>query len=122
MRLGSARKQEKNCRTCRNPPPLWAPTTPPLPPPGAAESASPIGDFFLKTALRIAVASAMMLGPVAMYSQKADSQAMAGRELGTKKVSVDYYKAPPGRRVGGWGAIKKTPGPLWVFISQKAVG
>ena len=75
----------------------------------------------MKTALRIAVASAMMLGPVAMYCQKADSQAMAGRELGTKKVSVDYYKAPPGRQDEWLAAYKKYHRPIMDFYIQKGV-
>lgn len=75
----------------------------------------------MKSALRIAAVGLILLGAAAISIERADAQAMAGRELGTNKVSVSYYKAPPGRQDEWLAAYKKYHRPIMDFYIQKGV-
>jgi hypothetical protein len=75
----------------------------------------------LKTALRIVAAGVVMLGAVAIFSHRAGAQAMVGRDIGTNRVSVDYYKAPPGRQDEWLALYKKYHRPIMDFQIQKGV-
>lgn len=69
--------------------------------------------------LQVAAVGALLLGAVRFDSQAVHAQAMAGRQLGTNKVSVDYYKAPPGRQDEWLAAYKKYHRPIMDFYIQK---
>ena len=75
----------------------------------------------MKTALRIIAAGVVMLGAVAIHSHRAGAQAMVGRDIGTNRVSVDYYKAPPGRQDEWLALYKKYHRPIMDFQIQKGV-
>jgi len=75
----------------------------------------------LKTVLRIVAASVILIGAVAIHGRRADAQAMVGRDIGTNRVSVDYYKAPPGRQDEWLALYKKYHRPIMDFQIQNAV-
>jgi hypothetical protein len=65
-----------------------------------------------------AIASIAMLG---INSDTLHAQAMAGRDFGKYRVSVDYYKAPPGRQDEWLALYKKYHRPIMDFQIQKGV-
>jgi hypothetical protein len=68
--------------------------------------------------------AAMAITTFAMMSVTSDglhAQAMAGRDLGKNRVSVDYYKAPPGRQDEWLALYKKYHRPIMDFQIQKGV-
>lgn len=75
----------------------------------------------MKSAIRIAAATLVVLGVVNFNCQTAGAQAMAGRDLGTNRVSVDYYKAPPGRQDEWLALYKKYHRPIMDFQISKGV-
>jgi hypothetical protein len=75
----------------------------------------------VKSAIRIAVAMLVALGAMSFNCQTAGAQAMAGRELGTNRVSVGYYKAPPGRQDEWLALYKKYHRPIMDFQISKGV-
>ena len=75
----------------------------------------------MKSAIRIAAATLVALGAMSFNWQMAGAQAMAGRDLGTHRVSVDYYKAPPGRQHEWLALYKKYHRPIMDFKISKGV-
>lgn len=75
----------------------------------------------MKSILRVSTASLLMLLAAFTSAPPAHAQAMAGRQLGTNKVSVDYYKAPPGRQDEWLALYKKYHRPIMDFYIQKGV-
>jgi hypothetical protein len=75
----------------------------------------------VKSALRIATAALVVLGVVSFDCRTAQAQAMTGRELGTNRVSVDYYKAPPGRQDEWLALYKKYHRPIMDYQISKGV-
>lgn len=75
----------------------------------------------MKLAIRIAATTLVILGVVNFHCRTAGAQAMAGRELGTNRVSVDYYKAPPGRQDEWLALYKKYHRPIMDFQIAKGV-
>jgi hypothetical protein len=80
-----------------------------------------MGDLEVKSAIRIAAAMLVALGATSFNCQTASAQAMAGRELGTNRVSVGYYKAPPGRQDEWLALYKKYHRPIMDFQISKGV-
>ena len=75
----------------------------------------------MKSAIRIAAAMLVALGAMNFDCRTAGAQAMSGRELGTNRVSVDYYKAPPGRQDEWLALYKKYHRPIMDFQISKGV-
>ncbi|HMA00322.1 MAG TPA: hypothetical protein VKP66_20460 [Steroidobacteraceae bacterium] len=75
----------------------------------------------MKSALRIAAAALITIGAMTLACNRVLAQAMAGRQLGTNRVSVDYYKAPPGRQDEWLALYKKYHRPIMDFQISKGV-
>ncbi len=75
----------------------------------------------MKVTIRV---MAMAIAAVAMSSFYGDglhAQAMSGRNIGTNRVSVSYYKTPPGRQDEWLALYKKYHRPIMDFQVQKGV-
>lgn len=75
----------------------------------------------MKSTIRIAAATLVILGAINLHGRVAGAQAMSGRELATNRVSVDYYKAPPGRQDEWLALYKKYHRPIMDFQIAKGV-
>jgi hypothetical protein len=63
----------------------------------------------------------MTAGALNLNCNIARAQAMVGRELGTNRVSVDYYKAPPERQDEWLALYKKYHRPIMDFQISRGV-
>lgn len=70
---------------------------------------------------RLAATSLIAFAMMSFSSSQSHAQAMAGRQMGTNQVSVDYYKAPPGRQDEWLALYKKYHRPIMDFQIQKGV-
>ncbi len=70
---------------------------------------------------RLAATSLIAFAMMNFSSSQSHAQAMAGRQIGTNQVSVDYYKAPPGRQDEWLALYKKYHRPIMDFQIQKGV-
>lgn len=70
---------------------------------------------------RLAVTTLIAFAMMNFSSSESHAQAMAGRQIGTNQVSVDYYKAPPGRQDEWLALYKKYHRPIMDFQIQKGV-
>ena len=75
----------------------------------------------MKSAARLAVISLIGFAMMNCSTSQSHAQAMAGRQIGTNRVSVDYYKAPPGRQDEWLALYKKYHRPIMDFQIQKGV-
>jgi hypothetical protein len=69
-------------------------------------------------------AMALAISAMAVLSFRSDglhAQAMSGRNIGTNRVSVSYYKTPPGRQDEWLALYKKYHRPIMDFQVQKGV-
>jgi hypothetical protein len=80
-----------------------------------------IGDRKLNRTAHFAATTFIAVAMMSFTSNPAHAQAMAGRELGTNRVSVGYYKAPPGRQDEWLALYKKYHRPIMDFQIQKGV-
>ena len=75
----------------------------------------------MKLAVRIATIAITAAAMMGIHSNGLHAQAMAGRDIGKNRVSVDYYKTPPGRQDEWLALYKKYHRPIMDFQIQKGV-
>lgn len=75
----------------------------------------------MKLPIRITALALSVLAIFAIHSDTLRAQAMAGRDFGKYRVSVDYYKASPGRQDEWLALYKKYHRPIMDFQIQKGV-
>ncbi|MBS0364831.1 MAG: hypothetical protein JSR67_03290 [Proteobacteria bacterium] len=68
----------------------------------------------------VAVAAVVLAG-LAVGTGRVYAQAMAGRDIGGNRVSIDYYKAPPGRQDEWLALYKKYHRPIMDYQIQHGV-
>ena len=75
----------------------------------------------MKLTVRIATIAITAVAMMGIHGDGLHAQAMAGRDVGKNRVSVDYYKAPPGRQDEWLALYKKYHRPIMDFQIQKGV-
>jgi hypothetical protein len=75
----------------------------------------------MKLTVRFTAAISALFAMMSVHNDTVHAQAMSGRDFGKYHVSVDYYKAPPGRQDEWLALYKKYHRPIMDFQIQKGV-
>ncbi|MBX5460748.1 MAG: hypothetical protein IRZ28_06600 [Steroidobacteraceae bacterium] len=75
----------------------------------------------MKTTLRVLALGLVGVMMGAFSGDGVHAQAMSGRQIGTNRVSVSYYKTPPGKQDEWLALYKKYHRPIMDFQIQKGV-
>jgi hypothetical protein len=75
----------------------------------------------MKSMLRVLGLAITAIAICALNTADVNAQAMSGRNIGKNRVSVSYYKTPPGRQDEWLALYKKYHRPIMDFQVQKGV-
>ncbi len=75
----------------------------------------------MKSMLRVLGLAMTAIAVCALNTADVNAQAMSGRNIGKNRVSVSYYKTPPGRQDEWLALYKKYHRPIMDFQVQKGV-
>ena len=75
----------------------------------------------MKSMLRVLGLTLTAIAIGALNTADVNAQAMSGRNIGKNRVSVSYYKTPPGRQDEWLALYKKYHRPIMDFQVQKGV-
>ena len=75
----------------------------------------------MKLTSKLTVGVVALVAALACGADRLYAQAMVGRDVGMKRVSVDYYKAPPGRQDEWLALYKKYHRPIMDYQIQHGV-